>query len=290
VRRRERLDDYYNPETRSGPEDVAHAGWRRRIGQWLRFEAAIEPWNWDEIDTVLDVGCGPASLADYMAATDREAAYTGVECRSEAVEFARDQHPEVEIIEGDLFEPAVVAGQFDLVVAIGTQVDGRPVDGRRERLARVRRLVERCNELALHGAAIVVLKQEMLQARPAFGLEPAIFGVTADELEALGDGLEHSTVPREVSGTDRALFVHDGAIFRRERADADITAVYERVVEQARQNGGGWTDIAWLWLESGYTERARCALERASREEGRDAEIRHLYDRLQREISETGDQ
>lgn len=283
------MDDYYNPQTRSGPDDLVYAGWRRRVGQWLRFEAVLAPWNWEEIDTVLDLGCGPAGLAEYMEATGREAAYTGVEDRADAVELGRERQPEVEIIEGDLFEPSVVDGRFDLVVAIGTQVDGRPVEEGRERRSRIRRLVVRCDRLAAHGAAIVVLKQEMLEARPVFGLEPALFGVTAEEMDTIGDRLERATIRREVSGTDRALLIDDGTLLRPGQAGTDLTEVHERVVEYARKQEVAWADIAWLWLESGYTGRARSALEKADGEPGADAELRHLADRIRREESGGGD-
>jgi len=274
-------DAYHGTSARPGvDEQLAEAGWRREIGQLLRFETALAAWDWEAIDSVLDLGCGPGGLARYLAETDRSVRYVGVEARASAVESAREHLPAgAEVRHGDLFDDEIVDETFDLVVAIGAQVDGTPPDRKAERVDRMRRLTERSVSLAERGTAIVVLDQAALQARPAFGLEPALFGVTDEELREIaatpgrtwqirGDFLE----------TDLALYVHDGTeVYRPERSG---DTAHERVVETHFERGGSREDVAWLWLEAGRPERAEGLLEELVASKGETAEIRLLLDRL----------
>ncbi len=288
------MDGYYSSAERRGAGQLGRAGWRRRIGQLLRFEVALGVWEWERIDSLLDLGCGPATLADYMERTGREAEYTGVERRSSCVEYARAHHPDCEIVEGDLYEWPPDGEQYDLVVAIGAHVDGCPIDveGRsidrdRERAERVGRLVERCSRLAGRGAAITVLDREALRTRPVFELEPALFGIGNDELDAIRDSVDRSTATRKFLRTDRILWLDDGATYRRDRdlqeEGEGKWSAHRRAIEVHRREGGDPVEIAWLWLESGRYEAARASLEALDDRGEAGPEVRHLYDRLRRE-------
>ena len=278
-------DDYYSDERPGAERQLAESGWRREIGQLLRYEAAIAPWDWGAIDSVLDLGCGPGALANYMAETGREARYVGVEARESAVEYAREHVPETaELRQGDIYDPDVVDEAFDLVVAIGAQVDGTAPTGDDDRRERVRRLVERCDGLARRGSAVLVLDQEAIGRRPALGLEPALFGVTHREAtESVDRTRELGLVRGDVLETDLALYLRDGSgVFRVEAfSPYDAPAIHERVVAYHLDGGGDRIDVAWLWLEAGRPERAREVLDALRDEEGETEEIRHLVERLE---------
>ena len=265
-------DEYYSDERPGTSRQLAEAGWRREIGQWLRYEAAIAPWDWGAIESVLDLGCGPATLATYMAETGREARYVGVEARDSAVAYARDHAPgAAEIRQGDIYDSDIVDEEFDLVVAIGAQVDGTPPTGDGDRIERVRRLVERCDDLARRGAGLVVLDQGTVRKRPVLSLEPALFGLTVGEAEGLVEDFGGS-IRRDVLETDLALYL--GAV------GGEVPAIHDRVVAYHRKRGGDRVDVAWLWLEAGRPERARKVLDEVIAERGETDEIRHLVDRL----------
>jgi SAM-dependent methyltransferase len=67
---------------------------------------------------VLDAGCGSAGTADWVQAHGL-GAVTGIEIDRETARLARERHPEVTVVEGDLQRAgAVLAGPFDLVYAL----------------------------------------------------------------------------------------------------------------------------------------------------------------------------
>lgn len=278
------MSDYYEPQERPGvDEQLAESGWRREVGQLVRFEAALAPWDWEAIDSVLDLGCGPARLADYMAETGRSATYLGIERRESAAEYARDHLPEgAEVRVGDLYDAEVVDESFDLVVAIGAQVDGTPPADEGDRVARVRRLVERCHLLADKAASVVVLDQSVLEARPALGLEPALFGVTDDEItEILQDVAQFWGVQHRMLETDHVAHIDRASV---RRAESRVT-VCERAIDVHLAGGGTREDAAWVWLETHRPDRALRELVKLVESTGMTDEIRHLFDRLEQAIA-----
>ena len=272
-------NDYYQGTT-SHRNGGGSSGWRRRIGQRLRFEVALQWWEWDAIASVADLGCGGADLADYLERTGRSGSYLGVESRREAVEEARRRRPEVEIQCGDLYDETLVEEPVDLAIAIGAQVDGRERTAASERVGAIRRLVRRCDELGDRGAVIVLLDQEAIDERPALALEPALYGVTREELETLrGELSRPSFVVEDFLQTDLALVLHDAKVDVAPD-EIDPWSPHERVIEMGCGDDAAARDAAWLWLEAGRPERARHVLETVSRRDRQTDETRLLYDRL----------
>lgn len=277
----------YYEEIWSGEAGARMSGWRRRIGQWARFEMALAPWPAGAIESVLDLGCGTGALYDYLERTGRDVRYAGIDMREEAVEEGRKRHRDAAIRVGNFYETNP-GDSFDLVVAVGSYIDGRPARSRGDRLGRIRRLVRRERILADVGFSCVVLDQGALTERAALDLEPALFGVTAAEFEeivaaesrswefvegALTTDLACAALPASNSGAPAVHF---------DRVDGE--KILERVARLHRSSGGAVLDEAWLWLEAGANERVRAVLEGV---EERTPEYRLLVDRLR--LSERGD-
>lgn len=259
------MGDYYAGRGLARPS-WKRSGWRRRIGQWLRFELALEPWDFDEIGSLLDLGAGTGDLCGYLRATGRAAEYTGVESRAEAVAEAREAYPGGEFVERDFFgewgvEELGREEGFDLVVAIGAQVDGRPAETPRERSRRAGRLWGRLGGLSGGRRSMVLLDQQTVERRPMLELEPALWGVTAEQLRGL---VEEGVVRADALETDLVCYGYRaGAAFDRRVVDGEAEAwrAHRRVARRHRAEGGDPIDICWMWVEAGRAERARAVLQ-----------------------------
>ena len=92
--------------------DYAHPG--EEQANELLF-AGVRP---DARRRVLDAGCGGAGTAAWVQARGL-GAVTGVEIDAATAELARERHPEVTVVEGDLQRAgAVLAGPFDLIYSM----------------------------------------------------------------------------------------------------------------------------------------------------------------------------
>jgi len=267
---------YAGSETRGSAARAS--GWRRRIGQYVRFEMALAPWDGADVDSVLDLGCGTGELARYLTASGRVREYVGVDRRPRVLARARRRHDGETFLEGDLFE-IPVDRNFDLVVAVGAQVDGRAPAEEVGRVERVERLVGRCRALARRGLSCVILDQKAVRENFALRAEPALFGVTRDELaEVLEVPNLPGNVRSDVLPTDLlaavAISGHPPGAMERER-------VVQRAIEVHRRRGGSRLDEAWIWMEIDAWKRAREVLEDL---EETGARYRHLADRAAREM------
>ena len=259
------MGDYY-ADRGMGRPSWKRSGWRRRIGQWLRFELAVDPWDFDEIESLLDLGSGVGDLCGYLRATGRAVDYTGVDSRAEAVEQAREAYPDGEFLERDLFGKWGAGdlgreGGFDLVVAIGAQVDGRPAETPGVRYRRAERLWGRLGGVSGGGRSMVILDQRTVGRRPMLDLEPALWGVTVEQLRGLAD---EGVVRAEPLETDLVCYGHrDGLAFDRRVADGGSEAwrAHRRVAKRHRAEGGDPIDVCWMWVEAGRPERARAVLD-----------------------------
>jgi SAM-dependent methyltransferase len=92
--------------------DYAHPG--EEEANELLF-AGVRP---DPRRRVLDAGCGGAGTAAWVQARGLGAA-TGIELDAATARLARERHPEVTVVEGDLQQAGrVLAGPFDLVYSM----------------------------------------------------------------------------------------------------------------------------------------------------------------------------
>ncbi len=92
--------------------DYAHPG--EEEANELLF-AGVRP---DSLRRVLDAGCGSAGTAAWVQARGL-GAVTGVEIDAATASLARERHPEVTVIEGDLQRASsLLAGPFDLVYSM----------------------------------------------------------------------------------------------------------------------------------------------------------------------------
>jgi len=66
---------------------------------------------------VLDAGCGTGRMMAYMTSRQPSVSLSGVDLSAEMVRVAREAHPAVRIVEGDLSRLPFDAGEFDGVLA-----------------------------------------------------------------------------------------------------------------------------------------------------------------------------
>lgn len=259
------MNSYYDELGLSG-DRVQWAGWRRRIEQALRFEVALEALDDRGVRTVLDVGCGPGGLFDYIQATGREVDYLGIDCYAPAIDYARQRHKKGRFERWSVYDARLDASPghrpFDGVVAIGTLVSGDALHGDQERRGRVARLWERLEGLGQGVGCLIALNQEVLTRRPVMDLDPALFGATVEELE----GLQSSSgrcyyIRQDFLQTDLAMYFVDDEASQRKLAARDFRETMARVLEGPWGRDISLGERAWIWAEAGYREEARRVLE-----------------------------
>ena len=92
--------------------DYAHPG--EEAANELLFAGVRPDWR----RRVLDAGCGGAGAAAWVQARGL-GAITGIELDTATAALARERHPEVTVVEGDLQQAGrVLAGPFDLVYSM----------------------------------------------------------------------------------------------------------------------------------------------------------------------------
>jgi SAM-dependent methyltransferase len=85
--------------------------------QQKRFEVLADAVPLDGL-RVLDVGCGFADFADFLAERAPTASYVGVDITPEVLDQARRAHPDLELIDGNILTTPV-PGPVDVAVANG---------------------------------------------------------------------------------------------------------------------------------------------------------------------------
>ncbi len=99
--------------------DVASLDWGRKESQELRFKVLSEV-GLKTCETVLDIGCGLAHLADYLESQGVTAQYTGYDITPAMVKQARQRRPDLDIMECDLLGGELVKyPTHDYVVSSG---------------------------------------------------------------------------------------------------------------------------------------------------------------------------
>jgi len=95
--------------------------WESRDAQEIRFSILkdfILANNLTDI-TLLDVGCGLADLYDYLVRFDIRSGYTGIDILPEMISLAKQPHPDLQLIAGDIFADDLLPDRFDVVYSSG---------------------------------------------------------------------------------------------------------------------------------------------------------------------------
>jgi SAM-dependent methyltransferase len=95
-------------------------GWNKDC-QWVRFEAALDGIRNNEMQSVLDVGCGFGDLLGFLRERGWQGRYTGIDLVPELVDAARGvyrEDPAAEFVCGDVHEGAPLP-KSELVLALG---------------------------------------------------------------------------------------------------------------------------------------------------------------------------
>lgn len=241
------MTEPYYAALRGHADPARRVGWRGRLGQAARYEAAIAVIKTGE--TVLDLGCGLADLSRYLTASGVTVNYHGVDSDPTMVAAARTRHPGVQIDVRDYaYDPLPAA---DVVVAVGALVSGAALTERRVRLNAVRALARAAFSSARRVAALVLLRQEVVQSRVSLAVDPALGGIAASEVAWLARAVGATHVAsRDVLATDRVIYLAKDAFTP---PDADFAAA--AVVGPF----GGTADAIELgrfWLSAGRPGRA----------------------------------
>ena len=91
---------------------------RKTINEWKqrRHEKVLSFVKSVAVDRprILDVGCGPGWYTDKLAVCGQ---VTGLDLSEEAISMARTRFPHISFIAGNIYEHALQAGHFDIVVS-----------------------------------------------------------------------------------------------------------------------------------------------------------------------------
>jgi len=105
-------------------EKYAKYGFNSRSLSWKRIGAMHQRFRqfWAEIDfngkSILDVGCGFASLARFLDKRYRDFTYTGIDIVPEFVEKSRKRYPQHKFFLDDYFQNPLQEN-FDVIIASG---------------------------------------------------------------------------------------------------------------------------------------------------------------------------
>lgn len=143
--------------------------------------------------SVLDLGCGPGLLLDYLRASGRERSvdYTGVDLSPVFVETATRLWPEARFLQRDIFEAPFSDQSFDYVIVNGLPTDSEMIDND-ARATQTKRLIEVAFRFCRVGVAVDVSQSHGAHQHDAF------FAFLADRVTRhvalLGDcGLPYDT-------------------------------------------------------------------------------------------------
>lgn len=108
--------------------EVNHVGWASIASQLKAFETATDlSWiNWQQVSTVLDVGCGYGRLLDFLASKKAYIGeYLGIDIVPEFIEKAIRIHavnpkkPESQFLVGDFLAQDFTYRKFDVAISLG---------------------------------------------------------------------------------------------------------------------------------------------------------------------------
>lgn len=208
------MNSYYE-DLADSSDKAKRVGWRHRIEQAYRFEAALEalPGSSDDAPArprVLDIGCGLGAFADYLEACEIDHDWVGLE-REESFLASLDE--ERTALRADYtsvtFDELDFARRFDAVVAVGALSGAYPNGQARDPLEALERLVEFASA-ASDRACVVALDAGRIAERASMAVEPALGAVSPFGAWAIvRRSFEHSLVVH-ISTTDFAVFGWSG--------------------------------------------------------------------------------
>ena len=121
----EGIYDHYKDNFGKGLTNDRILDWENRECQEIRFSILkdfIED-NYLTDFTLLDVGCGLADLYDYLNRFDIHANYTGIDILPQMIDLAKQQHSDLHLITGDIFNndmpDSIFSERFDVVYSSG---------------------------------------------------------------------------------------------------------------------------------------------------------------------------
>ena len=117
----EGIYDHYKDNFGKGLTNDRILDWENRECQEIRFSILkdfIEDNRLSDF-TLLDVGCGLADLYDYLNCFDIHDNYTGIDILPQMIDLAKQQHPNLRLIAGDIFTDDIFSERFDIVYSSG---------------------------------------------------------------------------------------------------------------------------------------------------------------------------
>ena len=95
--------------------------WENRDCQYARFAVLkdVIVQNGFNGAALFDVGCGLADLFDYLSSNGIRMNYTGIDILPQMITLAKQQHPDLRLLTGDIFADDIFSEQFDIVYSSG---------------------------------------------------------------------------------------------------------------------------------------------------------------------------
>lgn len=167
---------YYDELARAS-DRARRVGWESLAMQAARYRAVSERVGVDE--SVLDLGAGLGDLGRHLLAVGHRGAYLGIERDAALLAEAARLEPRVAVEAGDVL---TCEHRADVVVALGTLVDGTSLRDDGVRFGKLRRLVGAVTRARTRLGLIIVAQQEAIEARPVLASDPALGGMRQAEL------------------------------------------------------------------------------------------------------------
>ena len=113
--------DHYKDNFGKGLSNDKILDWENRDCQYARFAILKDVILQNGLNgaALLDVGCGLADLSDYLTDNGIRMDYTGIDILPQMTDLAKQQHPDLRLLTGDIFADDIFSEQFDIVYSSG---------------------------------------------------------------------------------------------------------------------------------------------------------------------------
>lgn len=146
----DQIISYYNDLIKEHGHDPRSCDYGRAQSQSIKFKVIAEsmPLSGKKI---LDVGCGFADFADYLANSHKDVVYHGVDINPTMIKEAQRLHPELSLKVLDILEDQI-SETFDLVTANGIfYLMGKDAE------SLMHQLIKKMFDLSTHAVAFTTL-------------------------------------------------------------------------------------------------------------------------------------